>query len=336
MGVNLKDLIRSKDLKMSQLANKKLGIDGYNWAYQFISIIRLPDGSPLTDSKGRVTSHLTGIFNRTMSLLREGIKPCYVWDGEPPKMKQKELKSRARRKEAAKKALKKAKTKKSKMKWAQQTAKLTKEMVADAEKLLDAMGVPSIQAPSEGEAEIAYLTRQGVLDSCASQDWDSLLFGAPQLIRNLSIGRKKKVPGKSIYVKVKPQVINLKENLKKLGITREQLVIMGMLIGTDYSSGVRGYGPKKSYKVVKEQKELDKVLEVTGWEDDTDPQKVMDIFMKPKVEKVIPQWKPLDPEKVMKVLVDDFEFKADRIESQLKKYEESKGQRGQTGLGKFF
>ncbi|MCD6576195.1 MAG: flap endonuclease-1 [Nanoarchaeota archaeon] len=334
MGVNLKDLILAKDIRLKDLSGKKIGIDAYNWTYQFLSTIRLRTGELLTDSKGRVTSHLIGIFNRTINLLREGIKPVYVWDGAPPPFKHKTLEERERIKQRAEEAFKKAETEEERRKYAQQISRLTEDMISDANKLLELMGVPYLNAPSEGEAQISHMVSRGDLWACASQDWDSLLFGSKILVRNLSISGKKKLPRTRIFRTINPQIILLDENLRRLGISREQLIIIGMLIGTDYCSGVRGFGPKKSLELVKKERTLDNVLKVVKWECEADPHKIFDWFLHPKVtDNYSLEWEEIDKEKLTKFLVDEHDFSLERVESQLKQISEENTK--QTGLGKF-
>ena len=335
MGVNLRQLIETETLSLKDLSGQKIGIDAFNWTYQFLSTIRLPDGSLLEDSSGRVTSHLNGLFFRTMNLLKEGIKPCYVWDGKPPEFKEKTLEKREERKEIAEAKLKTA-IGKERLKWAQQTSRLTEEMIEDAETMLGLMGVPSIRAPSEGEAQISHMVVSGDLDACASQDWDALLFGTPVLLRNLSLTGKRKLPnGKVVYVF--PEKIVLEHALKKLGITRDQLIIIAMLIGTDYCPGVRGYGPKKAYKIVKEKKELDKVIAVTGWDFEVSPDTIFTWFKKPIVSKDYKlSWGKLNRTKLIDFLVSEREFSEKRVLSILDSYEASKGKLSQKGLTSFF
>jgi flap endonuclease-1 len=337
MGVNLKDLIKTQTIDLKDLSGKKIGIDAYNWAYQFLSIIRLQTGEPLTDSKGRITSHLTGIFNRTINLMKENIFPCYVWDGEPPEFKSSTIELRKQRKEEARLNLKRAKTPEEVRKYSQQTSQLTKEMIADAEKLLDAMGIPSVQAPSEGEAQVTHMVKNGDLWACASQDWDALLFGAERLVRNLSITGKRKLPRKQDYIFINPELIHLKEVLKELDISQEQLIILAMLVGTDYCPGIMGYGPKKSYALVKEAKTLDNVLAKVKWDFNVPAEKILDWFKHPKVtDNYKMQWKPIDHEKVLKHMVDEHEFSQERIQNQLDSLQQSQHKKGQTGLSKFF
>lgn len=337
MGSNLRKLILEKDIEIQKLRNRKIGIDGYNWAHQFLSTIRTRTGELLKDSEGRVTSHILGLFNRTVNLLKEDIKPCFVWDGKPPEFKSRTLEKRKRRKKAARKKFESAKTDEEKRKYAQQLSKLTDNMVDDAVVLIEAMGIPCVKAPSEGEAQISHMVRKGDLWACASQDWDSILFGSPLLIRNLSISGKRKVPGKKIYVPVNPKLVDLKENLKELGIDRKQLIIAAMLIGTDYCRGIKGYGPKRALELIKKEKTLENILKVIDWNSETKPQKILDWFINPeKTEKYQLEWKDVDVEKILKILVDKHEFSQDRIENQLKSVLGERANKNQKGLSQYF
>jgi flap endonuclease-1 len=334
MGVNLRELITTQEIKMKDLYGKKIGIDAYNWTYQFLSTIRLRTGELLTDSKGRVTSHLIGIFNRTINLLRNGIKPVYIWDGKPPPFKKRTLEEREKIKQKAIEAMKKAETEEEKMKFAQQTSKLTKEMIVDANKLLDALGVPHVQAPSEGEAQAAHMVLNGDLWAVASQDWDSLLFGAKRLVRNLSVSGKKKVARTHIYKTINPELIELENALNSLGLTREQLIIVAMLIGTDYCPGVKGYGPKKSLELVKKEKTLKNVVKVTGWDFDVPADEILNWFLHPTVtDSYSLEWNRIDKNKIISLLVDEYEFNRERVESQLESIKNS--DENQMSLGKF-
>ncbi len=337
MGSNLRKLILEKDIEIQKLRNRKIGIDGYNWAHQFLSTIRTRTGELLKDSEGRVTSHILGLFNRTVNLLKEDIKPCFVWDGKPPEFKSRTLEKRKRRKKAARKKFESAKTDEEKRKYAQQLSKLNEDMVDDAVVLIEAMGIPCVKAPSEGEAQISHMVRKGDLWACASQDWDSILFGSPLLIRNLSISGKRKVPGKKIYVPVNPKLVDLKENLKELGIDRKQLIIAAMLIGTDYCRGIKGYGPKRALELIKKEKTLENVLKVIDWNSETKPQKILDWFINPeKTEKYQLEWKDVDVERILKILVDKHEFSQDRIENQLKSVLGERANKNQKGLSQYF
>ena len=210
--------------------------------------------------QGKVTSHLNGVFYRTVNLLEEGIIPIYVFDGKPPELKAQELENRRKMKEEAEKKLEKAKESgkvEEMRKYSQMTSRLTTDMAKESKELLEYMGVPTVQAPSEGEAEAAYLNAKGITYASASQDYDSLLFGAEKLIRNLTISVKRKLPNKDVYVEVKPELIETASLLKKLEITREQLIDIAILVGTDYNPyGIIGIGPKKAYMLIKNYKKI--------------------------------------------------------------------------------
>ncbi|HLC00692.1 MAG TPA: flap structure-specific endonuclease, partial [Candidatus Bathyarchaeia archaeon] len=227
MGVNLRGIVPISTVKLEDLSGKTVAIDAYNALYQFLAIIRQPDGTPLKDLTGKVTSHLSGLFYRTSNLVEMGIKPVYVFDGAPPVLKAAEIQRRREVKVQAavhyEKAVAKGDTAKMRM-FAQATTSMKDYMEDDSKRLLGLMGLPCVQAPSEGEAQAAHMTRKGDADYCASQDYDSLLFGAPLLLRNVTISGRRKLPSKNIYVDVVPELVELEKVLKECGITHEQLI----------------------------------------------------------------------------------------------------------------
>ncbi len=322
MGVNLGDIAPGEVIELEYLAGRKIAIDAYNMLYQFLSIIRQPDGTPLMDSQGRITSHLSGLFYRTCKLLEMGIKPIYVFDGKPPEIKERELLEReARKKEAEekyKKALESGNVEEAKI-YAQQTTRLTQDMVDQAKKLLDLLGIPWVQAPSEGEAQAAYLAKKGDAWASASQDYDSLLFGTPILIRNLGITGRRKLPRKNVYIEIKPEKIELEKVLKSLGINRSQLIDLAILVGTDFTSGIKGIGPKKALKLVKEGKTAVDVYKDHG----LDPNEVLtarEIFLNPPVtDDYTLEFKEPDEEGLISYMVGEFDFSEERIRNALEK-----------------
>ncbi len=287
MGVDLGSILEKKPSSIAELKGKRLAIDAFNTLYQFLTIIRQPDGTPLMDARGRITSHLSGLFYRTCSLLEAGIKPCFVFDGEPSDLKKKTIAERAAAKLEAEEAMKAALAAgriEEAGRLAQRTARLSSSMVEESKLLLDLMGVPWIAAPSEGEAQCAFLAKTGFVDAAASQDYDTLLFGAPLHVRNITIAGKRKVAGRNIYAEVLPEQIFLESNLKRLGITREQLVWIGMLAGTDFNEGIYGIGPKKALKLVIGKNDFSEIVEVLGEKAaGFDWKPVQDLFLNPPV-----------------------------------------------------
>jgi len=330
-------------IDLKNLSGKSIAIDAYNALYQFLAIIRQPDGTPLKDSTGKVTSHLSGLFYRTANLVQMGIKPVYVFDGTPPALKEVEIKRRARIKEQAlvhyERALKEGKIEEAHT-YAQATSRLKDYMTADSKRLLTKMGVPWIQAPSEGEAQAAYLAKKGDTDYCASQDYDSLLFGAPRLIRNVTISGRRKLPRKNVYIEVTPQIVELGQVLKQLNITHKQLIDVGILMGTDFNpDGIKGVGPKTAVKLIQQHGTLEKAVSTLKHaEFPVEPKRIREIFQHPKItDNYHLTWKEPNVEGVVNFLCRERDFSEDRVRKALKKMiEGSKKAKGKVTLETFF
>jgi len=336
MGVNLRGIISSREIELIDLSGKKIGIDALNHCYQFLSIIRDRfTGEPLRDSKGNITSHLSGVFYRTTNLVEAGIKPVYVFDGpEIPKFKKKTIKAREEaRKEAKKKWEEAVKKGKEAITYAQAATKFTDEMIEGVKKLLEYMGIPWVEGKSEGEAQLAFMTKKGDLWSSASQDWDSVLFGSPRLVRNLSITGRRKIPRKEAYIEIKPEIVELDKMLSDLGINQKQLIIMGILVGTDYNQGIKGVGPKTALKLVKKHKTLKKVLKKVEWKDDVDAKEIFNLFLKPPViKKYKMEWGEPNGEKIVEFMVEKHDFSRERIEKVIDKLQQAFTAGRQTSL----
>ena len=343
MGVNLRDLVPKTTVSLKDLSGKSIAIDAYNALYQFLAIIRQPDGTPLKDHTGRVTSHLSGLLYRTSNLVEMGIKPIYVFDGIPPTLKEAEIKRRMRIKEEAlvkyERAIKEGRIEEARM-YAQATSRLKDEMVKDAKRLLTLLGIPWIQAPSEGEAQAAHLVKRGDADFCASQDYDSLLFGAPRLVRNVTISGRRKLPRKNVYIEVVPEIVELQKVLETLGITYEQLVDIGILVGTDFNpQGVKGLGPKTALKLIKEHGSLENLLpHLENAEFPVEPRKIKEIFLNPKVtDNYKIEWKQPDIEAVIAFICRERDFSEDRVRKAVEKMLKGiKERKEKTTLEKWF
>jgi flap endonuclease-1 len=322
MGVQIFNILPKKELEIENLTGKTIAVDAFLWLHQFLSIIRQPDGTSLKDSKGRVTSHLSGIFYRSARLIENGLRLVYVFDGPTIGFKKSTVEERKNLKEQAE------------IKWqgalsigdldearkaAQATSRLTAEMIEQSKLLIESMGIPTIQAPSEGEAQCAYLCQKGLVYGVSSQDSDSLLFNSPRLIRNLSMTGKRKLPRQDVYIEIKPEIIELETVLKELGISREQLIIIGLLVGSDYNPGIRGYGPRKALELVRNEKTLKNVLKKVEWNHEVPAEEIYNFYLSPPVEKnvKIESLQP-QPEKILKLMVDEHEFSQERIEKVIK------------------
>jgi flap endonuclease-1 len=343
LGLNLRDLVQKTAVDLKDLGGKSVAIDAFNAIYQFLSIIRQPDGTPLMDGTGKVTSHLSGLFYRTANLVELGLKPIYVFDGAPPVFKREEIERRHAVKVEAQvhyeHAAAKGDTPKMRM-FAQATTTMKDYMKTDSQHLLDLMGLPWVQAPSEGEAQAAHMTRKGETDYCGSQDYDSLLFGAPLLLRNVTISGRRKLPNKNIYVEIVPEVIALNDALKGMGINYEQLIDVGILIGTDFNpDGIKGLGPKTALKLIKQHGTLEDALpNIKNAEFPHPPEQIREIFLHPNVtDNYKVEWREPNVEGIIDFLVREKDFSEDRVRKSIEKMQVgAQKQKGKTTLEKWF
>jgi len=342
MGLSIKDIIPRKEIEIEDLKGRVVCVDAFNMLYQFLSTIRQMDGTPLMDNKKRITSHLSGIFYRNVNLLSEGLKIIYVFDGESPELKEETHKKRGKGRELAKGRYKEAKKVEdfvAMKRYSSQLTRLDDEMIRESKELLEAMGICVVQAPGEGEAQAAYLNKtDGNIYATVSQDYDSLLFGAPRLIRNLGLARRRKTF--SGWMEIKPEMIELGKVLNFLGINLDQLICLGILVGTDYNpKGIPGIGQKRALEIVKKYKQpvlifknVEEQMMSLPEEDRFDWKEIFELFHKPDVIRAEIVFPKVDEEKIKKILVEEHDFSEDRVEKQLKKLRELKEKRKQKNL----
>ena len=340
MGLDLKPLLIREKTKLESFTNKIVAIDAYNAIYQFLAIIRGPEGLHLSDTQGHVTSHITGLFYRNINFLSLGIKPIYVFDGKPPSLKSAEIEHRKQIKKDAtvkyERAMSEGKMDDAR-KYAQQTTSMKDGMVEDSKHLLDLFGIPYIQAPSEGEATAALLTTTGHADVAASQDFDSILFGARKLVRNFTNSGRRKLPNRNSYIEIEPEIIEYKKNLESLGITREQLIDVGILIGTDFNpDGFERVGPKTAIKMIKEYGKLEDVTQIQEQLEMIDYNAIRKIFLEPEVAKVDKiEFGEVKYDDIISYLSNERSFSRDRVNSSLNRLKKSLEKKSQT-LEKWF
>lgn len=335
MGLDLKPLVTPGLIRISELANKAVAIDAYNTLYQFLSIIRGPTGELLADSKGEVTSHLSGLFYRNTNLMMENIKLIYVFDGKAKELKKAEIERRINlKKEASQKyqlAIEEGRLEDAR-KYSTRTAVLTDKMVEDSKKLLSYLGIPTIQAPSDGESAASYLTRRDMAFAVGSQDYDSILFGAKKLVRNLTISGKRKVPSRNTYIDIDLELLEHEKVLKETRLTHEQLVDVGILIGTDFNpSGFPGIGPKTAIKLIKENGKLENIGKIEHLLTQVPYQEIRDIFLNPEVPNVDKiEFGEVNRNEVLEFLCVNKSFSTDRVSTTLDKLQKSRANRSQS------
>ena len=327
-------------MNISDLKGEIVCVDAFNTLYQFLSTIRQVDGTPLMDNKKRITSHLSGIFYRNVALLSEGIKLVYVFDGKPPELKIKTHAKRGKGREIAKERYEESKQKEDLVamkRYSSQLVRLGDEMIKESKELLKAMGIAVVQAPSEGEAEAAYLckVKENVYAS-VSQDYDTLLFGTPRLIQNLTLARRRKTF--SGWIEIKPELIELERVLNSLEINLDQLICLGILVGTDYNpKGIPGIGQKRALQIVQKYrqpvlifKNVEEQMMSLSEEDRFDWQEIFELFHKPKIVDADFKFRKINEKKIKKILVKRHDFSEDRVEKQLgrlREFEETKKQK---------
>lgn len=276
MGVKFKDIVSPEEISLKDLEGRTVAIDAYNTIYQFLSGIRQRDGSPLMDQNGNVTSHLSGILYRTASIVDKGIKPIYVFDGDSSEHKAKTLEQRKAIKEEAMEKWEEAKAAgniEEARKFAIRTSRMSPYILESSKKLLDYMGIPYVQAKGEGEAQGAYMVEQGDAWAVASQDYDCLLFGAPRIIRNLTLSG-----GLSNL-----EYLELQKVLEDIDLTREQLIDVALMVGTDFNEGIHGIGAKTGLKLIRNNTLEDILVQKGITEVNVEPDELRDIFLNHEV-----------------------------------------------------
>ncbi len=226
--------------------------------YQFMIAVR--SGGPnqsatmLTNADGETTSHIQGMFNRTIRFLTEGIKPAYIFDGKPPQVKSGELLKRRQKREKAQADLEKA-TEEGNV---EEQDKHSKRLVRaghkenqDCQRLLKLMGVPVIVAPCEAEAQASALCKEGLFYATATEDMDALTFQTPVLVRKMTFANQ----SKSMV-----QTMNYQKAIEGLGLTHDQFVDLCILLGCDYTDTIKGVGPKTALKLIKEHGSIEGIL----------------------------------------------------------------------------
>ena len=320
MGVNLTPIIVKQILTLNDLRGKSLAVDANNYLYQFLSLIRTRDGTPLKDSNGNITSHLAGLMFRSTRLIRDfNIDLVFVFDGQPPVLKGEEIKKRREQREKAieewQQALEARDYAKAFSK-AVMTSRLTKSMIEDAKKSLMLLGIPYVQAPGEAEAQTAYMAMRGDVWAASSKDYDTVLFGAPKLLRFLTIHGKEYLPSKGIARPLRPELITLHQFLSHHRITRLQLVDLAILIGTDFNEGIKGVGPKTALKLVKEYGKIENLPSEFLSKIPQQYERVRKIYLYPKTT---PEYSlsygPLCEKELFHFLCDQRDFTRKRVET---------------------
>jgi len=321
LGVNLTPIMVKEVLSLEDLRGKSFAVDANNYLYQFLSLIRMPNGVPLQDSHGNITSHLAGLMFRSTRLIHDyGIYLVFAFDGAPPQLKQREITKRRELREKATQEWHRALEKgdfATAFSKAVMTSRLTRHMIEDAKHLLSLLGIPFVQAPSEAEAQGAYMAMRGDVWAASSKDYDSLLFGAPRLLRYLTISGREFLPSKGTSRPLKPELIELEKLLSGLNISRQQLIDLAILIGTDFNEGVKGIGPKTALTLVQKHGEIESLpSDIRSKIEVQDYAAVRRFFLQPQVTSDYSlKHGEINEDELYHFLCDQRDFSRDRVET---------------------
>ncbi|MFB2623254.1 MULTISPECIES: flap endonuclease-1 [Methanothermobacter] len=315
MGVKLKDIVSAEKIRLEDLRGRTVAVDAANSIYQFLSSIRQRDGTPLMDSEGRVTSHLSGILYRTAAVMERDIRVAYVFDGKSHHLKgetvTRRIETRKKSEMEWRRALEEGDIERAR-KYAVRSSRMSQDIVESSKRLLELLGIPYVQAPGEGEAQASFIVRRGDAWAVASQDYDCLLFGAPRVVRNLTLSGKLE----------EPEIIELESALKTLSITHEQLVDLALLVGTDFNDGIKGIGARRGLKLIKEKGDVFSVIDEVDGDIGGDPEVLRRIFLEPDVTGDYElRWRKPDRDGIIGFLCDEHGFSEERVMAALKKIE---------------
>ncbi|CAN0370486.1 flap endonuclease 1 isoform X1 [Lampetra fluviatilis] len=326
-----------KENDIKSYFGRKIAIDASMSIYQFLIAVR-QDGNTLTSEDGETTSHLVGLFYRTIRMIENGIKPVYVFDGKPPQLKSGELAKRAERRVEAEKQLvaaEEAGEVENVGKFSKRLVRVTRQHNDECKRLLRLMGVPYVEAPCEAEASCAALVKAGKVFATATEDMDGLTFGTGVLLRHLTASEAKKLP---------IQEFHFTKLLEEIKLSHDEFIDLCILLGCDYCETIRGIGPKRAIELVRQYKRIEAILQHIDTKKYPVPdnwlyQEARQLFLKPDVvdaEEVDLKWIEPDEEGLVAFMVQEKQFNEDRIRNGVKKLLKSKQGTTQVRMDDFF
>ena len=339
LGVLLTPILKREQTSFKALYGKSFAVDASIELHQFLALIRKPDGSLFTDPRGRVTSHLIGLLTRTSRLVTDyKLHPIFVFDGRPNPLKKATIEARRKIQQKAQTEYAQAIAAKDySQAWSKvvMTGRVTGDVLADAKRLLSLMGIPWLEALEDGEAQASFMAAKGDVWAVGSKDYDCLLFGAPILARYLTLTGREYLPSKKTSRPLIPELVKLADNLEALGISREQLVDLALLVGTDFNEGVMGIGPKKGLALVRKYGAAEKFPEEIRSGLPSDLDRVRSIFLHPRVlENYSLKRDRPDPDGVIEFLCEERAFARDRVQKVVDRLVESRAE-SDSQLGKW-
>ncbi len=319
-NADLRQLAALREVSFDDVAGSVVAVDAHNWLYRYLTTtVKWTRDEVYTTSDGREVANLVGIVQGLPKFFEHDIVPVFVFDGGVTELKDDEIEARREQKEKARERLADARERGDAVEAARleaRTQRLTPVIHETSRGLLDLLDVPYVEAPAEGEAQASYMARKGDADYVGSEDYDTLLFGAPLTLRQLTS-------------KGDPELMDLEATLDEHDITWEQLIDVGILCGTDFNPGVDGVGPKTALKEIKAHGDLWGVIEARGVHIDF-ADRIRDLFLDPPVTDDYSFETDLDPDlaAAREYVTETWEVDADEVARGFDRIEESLVQTG--------
>ena len=327
MGAPMGNFVERTEKPVEDIAGddeKVVAIDTWTWFHAFLNSIRAGKNL-LRDEEGRVTSHLKGLYPRTMNMLDAGLRPVFILEGGYPELKEEEISRRTQQRK---------KNEREQEIWqligdptgydGLADRGVTDEMVQTAVELIDAMGCPYMTPPEEAESQAARMCDNGQVDFVISQDYDTLLYGSPVMIQNLNSSDG--------------EIIWLERSLRENDLDFRQFLWLGILLGSDYHDGAHGIGPKRGLNIVQEVESIGELIERAKERDpDVDGERWRSVYQQyanPAVDLdyEVPSQSVPDEDRIHEILVEKHGFSEDRV---MNRAEDVAGSMRQSSLGGF-
>jgi flap endonuclease-1 len=300
-----------KKISDEKLGGQMIAIDISILLYQVVIAIR-NSGADMFTNQGEISSHILGLFNKTINLLKMNIIPIYVFDGKPPQFKWQTINNRKEVKQKASEKLNDEEmNEEDKIKYFKRTVHINKYQIQECIELLEIMGIPYVIAPEEADSQCAELVKCGIADGVLTEDMDIMTFGANKIYRNLTSYKKETLE------------VSMEDVLNTLNLNYEQFVELCLLFGCDYCDKLNDMKPELIYKYYSKNKNIiDTInnIKQDGYRvDDFNDYKIYkDYFMNPPVKKINEiELKRCDVSKLEKLLVGKYGLVKMRIINKL-------------------
>ncbi|MDR9429086.1 MAG: flap endonuclease-1 [Natronomonas sp.] len=320
-NADLRQLAVIEPKPFAELTGSVVAIDAHNWLYRYLTTtVRFTSSSIYTTHQGVEVANLIGVVQGLPKFLEADMTPIFVFDGGVTELKTDEVESRRNQRERYESELEAARAGEADAAeistLESRTQRLTDTIQDTTRELLKLLDVPIVEAPAEGEAQAAHMARYGDVDYAGSEDYDTLLLGAPYTLRGLTSSGD-------------PECMDFERTLESLELTWEGLVDAAILMGTDFNEGIAGVGPKTAVKLVREHGDLYGALDARG-ESIPHADRIRAMFLDPAVTDEYGYDTDIDPDidAARTYVTEQWEIPADEVERGFERIEDAVVQTG--------